>query len=274
MLIKMQYRNHLGETIDFGETGFYVNTGELLNYTWTVKTRGGKISGMSRDVSNRNLPVFISCASAQEGLDAKNRLFEVAEKDVLALQPGRIIIGDYYYPCYVTASKKSSSRNQSPRYLEAELVITSDCDSWIREIPYEFSAKGGGGAAFLDYSYDYPIDFLSSTASRTLNNPGFVGTDFRLIIFGACENPEIVVSGHSYQVLASAEQGEYITIDSREKTIFKTGVDGQQTNLFNSRNKESYIFQRIPAGSNPVTWGGEFDFTITILEERSEPKWT
>lgn len=62
-------------------------------------------------------------------------------------------------------------------------------------------------------------------------------------------------------------------VDSASAAIVKTAQDGTQTNLFNDRNKESYIFEKIQPGVNSVTWDGSFNFSVTILEERSEPKW-
>ena len=70
------------------------------------------------------------------------------------------------------------------------------------------------------------------------------------------------------------EEGEYLTIDSTTKKIFLTKNDGTIINQFNNRNRDSYIFEKIPAGSNVVTWNGDFAFDVILLEERSEPKWT
>lgn len=274
MLIQMQYKNHINETVDFGSGGIYVNASDLRDYEWDISTRGNRVSALSRGVATRTIPVVIYCSTAEEAVAAKNKLLEVAEKDVLAMQPGKLIVGGYYYRCYVTQSRKSTyARN--PRYLEAELTVTSDKPVWIKETLYSFNAaQAGAQADFLDYPHDYPHDYTSSYAVQELPNSGFVGTNFRIDVFGACTNPAVTINGHVYQVNAALLAGEYLTIDSAQKTVIKTAQDGTKTNLFNFRNKESYIFEQIPPGSNPVTWDGSFDFNVTILEERSEPKWT
>jgi phage-related protein len=67
---------------------------------------------------------------------------------------------------------------------------------------------------------------------------------------------------------------EYLTIDSSAKKVFLTAQDGTITNMFNNRNRDSYVFEKIPTGQNVVSWNGGFGFDIILLEERSEPKWT
>ena len=70
------------------------------------------------------------------------------------------------------------------------------------------------------------------------------------------------------------EANEDLTIESTAKKIFVTRNDGSVVNHFNDRNKQSYVFEKIPAGMNDVTWDGDFGFDIILMEERSEPKWT
>lgn len=64
-----------------------------------------------------------------------------------------------------------------------------------------------------------------------------------------------------------------VSIDSIAKTILLTKRDGTVENHFHQRNRESYIFEKIPAGSNIVTWDKTFKFDVVLFEERSEPKW-
>ena len=110
MLERLKYKNHINEVIDFGKDGIFVNIGDLRDYSWTATSKGNMISKLSRGVQTKNLPVVIMCATEEEGIAARNKLFEVVEKDVLAMKHGQIIIGNYYYKCYVTKSTKGVSR--------------------------------------------------------------------------------------------------------------------------------------------------------------------
>ena len=68
-------------------------------------------------------------------------------------------------------------------------------------------------------------------------------------------------------VNASIPNGETLVIDSKKHTVMMG-----DTNIFDARGKEYSVFEKIPAGALDVAWDG-FDFSITLLEERSEPKW-
>ena len=267
---RLQYRNHMGEVIDFGKSGIFVSGNDLHDYNWTVSHKNGKISAFKRDVTYRTIPVTIFCQTAEDGVAARNRLLEVAEKDVLAKKPGRIIIGDYYYKCYITGSKKSKYLS-SRRIMEADLTTTSDEPYWVRESSHSF--RKGATRDGLDYPHDYMYDFSSPFSHETFVNTDFTASNFRMIIFGPCSDPAVYVSGHAYIVNCDAESGEYITIDSVSKSITKTATDGTITNVFNLRGRESYVFEKIKSGDNTVYWDSDFAVDITLLEERSEPKW-
>lgn len=269
---RVKYKNHLGEVIDFGKSGIYVSANDLHDYSWTISQKNGRISSFKRDVATRTLPVVIFCSTVEEGVAARNRLMEVAEKDVLAKKPGKLIIGDYYFKCYVTDSKKSKYL-ASRRMMEAALTISSDEPYWVRENVYSFRKKGVS-ASGLDYPFDYSFDFTSAFTQAKLVSTDFTASNFRMIIYGACSSPTVYVAGHAYTVNCEVAEGEYLTIDSVAKTVTKTETDGTITNVFNLRGRESYIFEKIGTGDSTVIWNGDFGVDIILLEERSEPRWT
>lgn len=277
MLEQLKYKNHQNEVFEFGKDGIYVNVNELHDYEWAIDKKNEKIAALTRKLTKKKLPVTIICATEEEGIAARNRLYEVVEKDVLAMQPGQIILGDYYYKCYVTKSQKKNFLS-SKHYMTLTLTLTSDFPYWIKETKTVF-ASGQVSAqatseAGLDYPHDYPHDFFKLITNRSLENSGFVASNFRLIVYGVCTNPSVAIGGHVYQVDCTVGDGEYLTIDSAEKKIYVTGSTGDVRNVFNSRNRNSYIFEKIPPGSNVVAWDGSFGFDVIILDERSEPKWT
>jgi phage-related protein len=276
MLEQLKYKNHVNEVFEFGKDGIFVNTNDLHDYEWTVTQKGNRIAALDRSVSKRNLPIIILCDTEEKGIEARNKLLEVVEKDVLAMQHGRIILGDYYFRCFVTKSQKKNYLT-TKRMMEATLTLTTDFPYWVKEEtfvlrqPSEGTAAGGKN---LDFSFDYPFDYSSGVSLKEVINTGFVGSNFRMVIYGACVNPAVTVAGHTYQVNCGVEDGEYLTIDSVTKKIYVTAIDGTITNVFNLRNRDSYIFEKIAPGTSPVTWEGNFGVDITLLEERSEPKWT
>lgn len=272
MLEKITYKNHINEEINFGENNIFVNTNDLHDFSWSHTSKNDRISAFKTGVVKKTIPVIILCNSEEDGIRLRNKLYECAEKDLLALKYGKIIIGDYYFKCYISGSKKTDYLIEK-RYMKASLTIVSDLPMWVKETTTTFGYGSAGKASGnMDFNNDFPMDYTSNILEQTLNNTGFVDCNFKIRIYGACENPEVVIAGHTYKVNASVELNEYLEIDSIEKTIILTHADGTKKNCFNLRSRDSYIFQKIPPGISFVS-KGEFKFDVTIFEERSEPKW-
>lgn len=264
MLEQMKYINHVNEEFSFGSSGIYVNTNNLHDYEWKVTSKGNRISSLTRQVSTRKLPVIILCDSEEQGIQARNMLLEVAEKDVLAMEHGKIVIGNYYFKCFVTKSSKANYLTNK-RYMLLDLTLTSDYPYWVQESTTSFrtgtqSVQGSGVG--LDFPYDYPFDFFSTMASTTLSNPGFVPTNFKMVIYGACSNPSISIAGHTYQVNCEIGESEYLTIDSSTKKIQLVKNDGTIVNKFNDRNKQSYIFEKSQQGIQMLHGLAIMDLTL------------
>ena len=303
MLEQLKYQNHLNEVFEFGKDGIFVNTNDLHDYAWSVTQSGGRISEFTRQITTKTLPIVIlrPCNQPYEywGTLFRNKLFEVTEKDVLAKQPGKIIIGDYYMRCYVTKSQKKNYQT-SRQWMEANLTLVTDCPVWIKESSTPFFGKtdiwidtedtdiwqdfapfsAGAGRSVsrvaggnLDYPIDFPHDYASGLTEKTIKNNALSASDFKLTIWGGCVDPYVFVGGHLYKVNYTLQDAETLTIDSMQKKIYVTHDDGTTTNVFRFRERSSYIFEKIPVGSSHVSWSGDFSFQITLFEERSEPLW-
>lgn len=274
MLEQLKYTNHRNETLEFGKGKLFVNESDLHDFAWSVKSKNNKISGFERGIVSKTIPIILKVDSAKEGVELRNRLFEVCEKDVLANKHGKIILGDYYFRCYLIESKKSDYLIHNG-YMKINVKITSDFPFWVKETVTTFNyGSNGSMGTNLDYNRDFPSDYTSNMLGTELNNTNFVESNFLINIYGACENPLITIGGHVYEVSASIGANEYLTIDSINKKIILTKEDGTQENCFNLRNKDSYIFQKIPSGVSKVSSNTVFKFDVVLLEERSEPKWT
>lgn len=252
MLEQLKYENHLGTVINFGVDGVFVNTSDLHDYEWSATTKGSRIGAFTRAATKKTLPIVIVCDTEGEGIDKRNKLFETFEKDVLAVQHGKIIIGDYYFKCYVTKSTKSDYQ-KSERYMSLKLTLLTDFPYWVKEKRFHYA---------------------KTTASATLTNSSLAASNFRLFINGACTNPSISIAGHTYRVRCSVGDGETLTIDSTTKQIYTKQSDGTIINNFNDRDKSSYIFEKIPTGNIAITKPNNFTLGIVLLDERSEPTWT
>lgn len=273
MLEKITYKNHVNESIDIGTEKIFVNESDLHDFAWNVTSKNDRISAFKKGVVKKTIPLQIVCNSEAEGIAIRNRIFEVMEKDILAKQHGKIIIGDYYLKCYVTGSKKSDYL-KNKGMMTLKLTVQTDFPEWVKETTTIFNYGAGKQGSNLDYNNDFPYDYTSNLLGQVLENTGFVESNFIINIYGACTNPKITISGHDYEVLKTFDANEYLTINSIDKTIILTKNDGTEVNCFNLRNRDSYIFEPIPVGTNLVAASGGFKFDITLLEERGEPKWT
>lgn len=275
MLEKITFKNHINETLEFGEGGLYLNINDLRSYKWAYDAKNNRVSYFRREIKERTLPiVVVPPNNRDEGNAIINRLMELAEKDVLEKKAGKIIAGDYYLNCFIFGNEKTKyDLQRGVFYVTLSVVPENGNEGWIKESTQSFDSTGTG-SDFLDYAYDLPYDWTSPSKIRRLINTSFSSSDFKMTIYGEVTDPTIYINGHEYSVTGHVGTGEYLEINSRDKTITLVRNNGQRVNWFRYRNKEDYIFEKIPEGELPVAWQGEYVFDVTLYEERSEPKWT
>ena len=273
MLEKLTYINHLNEVLEFGKDSLFVNENDLRDFAWNITSKNDRISGFKKGIVSKTIPVVLKCETESEGVELRNRIFEVFEKDVLAKKHGKIHIGDYYLRCYITGSKKTNYLINH-NYMVVTLNVQTDYPVWIKENTTSHDISMESEQDYLDYPHDFPHDLMKSAIGTTINNGYFVACDFIMHIHGVIENPTIYIGKHKYSVGVSIGEKEYLTVDSVNKTVVLNKANGEKENCFNMRDRDSYIFEKIPSGESDVTTNGQFRFDLTLLEERSEPKWT
>lgn len=298
MLEHIRYINSRGEVLDFGKNGLYVNENDLRNWEWSYNTDYGNIRQFSRRASTRKLPVKVWAENDNLGLTIKNRLHDIAHADIIAGTPGRLYIGDYYMPCYITASSKSNYI-WSASVADFSLTVAADKCIWFHEVETWFGQRtglngarvgsalvgfamvgsdgsGSGSSAASDYTYDYPrgYDLVTSGQGARVINDSIAPCDWRIVIKGPAENPAITIGDYVHRLTYKIEDGEDIEIDSRNRTIEVVDVNGNRINIFRHRDKLNDIFTQVPTGSHKVEWNGYYLFGVTLYSERSEPLWT
>jgi hypothetical protein len=273
MLEKFSYTNSFNERLDFGQDCLFVNENDLRDFAWQITSRNNKISGFKKGIVQKTIPVILKCSSEDEGIFMRNRIFEVFEKDILANKHGKIHIGNYYLRCFITGIKKAQYLI-SKQYMVLTLTVQTDYPAWVKETTTMHSLGTSSVQTFLDYPHDFPFDFRNPTISGTITNIGITPCNFISTIFGEVGNPAMFIGNHKYSVDVYVGVNEHLTIDSVNKTVILTRENGEQVNCFNDRDRDFYIFEKIPTGTIPVTSMNErLQFNLTLLEERSEPKW-
>lgn len=285
--MRIYYKSSSGEILDLMKWPYKIRESEFLSHEWSYtgtensgKKSGGTITNLRKKITKSKLTLDIFAMSKQEYSNAIDRFLEVTESDILTETPGRIYVDDCYYSCYIYASEKKEWERMTT-YLQNELKIVSPYPFWCREMTKSF-LKGNASVAdetttkeFLYYPYGYPYQYSMPQDVGFIQNDHYAACDFKMIIYGPCSNPSILINGHLYEVTATLYAGEYMVVDSRANTVIRYKNDGSTENLFNWRNKESGLFEKIPNGRCSVLWNTEaFGFDIVLFRERSEPKWT
>lgn len=275
MLDKFTYTNHLGEVITFGDFPYFANQSDLRDYQWTYDTN---ITKFDRGVVAKTLKVYL-VGNEKDAIQAKNTLYEIFEKDILAMKKGTFTVGDYKMNAFVYGSKKTDYLT-SEKILVVELDVVTDTPQWKTEEAIMFSANVetediDNGRDYFE-TVGYPYGYSYNQANVNINNDSFYACGFRLIIYGEVTNPAITIGDKLYRVDVTVAKGEYLEIisDGTNKTITLHKSGNIKEDCFAKRYKQQSVFALIESGTNPVIWDNTFGFDLVLLKERSEPKWT
>lgn len=279
--MNLYYEASDGTIIDLMGSSVYAQNPEALtNNNWKYSTISsvnglGRLKRVYKDSEEQSLTLSIMADSDEKFNEIMDRLHKVFDKDVRRLTPGRL----WWNDCYKEAFAISTSNNEFEEYFQSvEHVVTflSVKPYWTREKKFQFYDLSQSSAALdydesaLDYNdFDYDIEELI----EVVDNDCVDRADFELRFYGPCQNPSVTISNHIYELYTDLDTGEYATINSRTKKIRKFDIYGNEENIFADRNKESYIFEKIPAGICYISRSKELKIDITLFDERGEPTW-
>lgn len=275
-----KFANHEGVSITFNDgSGYTFNPLPTYSYAYTPMIIGSKIAGFSTaDTLSYPVEIGIKGSTPEDVADKFDRIISLFESDITAQSPGRLTVNGYSLDCYI--SGMSITQNLF-NLKSATFTVFTDFSKWFKEQKtYQYTPST---EIILDstveetetesYPHGYPHGYPNPYAVKTVRNSLYTPAQFRLTVFGPC-TPSITIGGHVYAVDADIADGETLTVDSRTKQITKRAADGTVTNLFDSRNRESYIFEPIPVGDSAVVWHGIDKFFLTLIDERNIPPWS
>ena len=283
MLRKAKYTNHLGVTVSFNEAGspYTLNPFNLRSYNAAANVMSDRITGFSYgSVKNIGINIGVVGGSAEETATNYDYLASLFESDVLAVLPGTLEINGYSIKCYISGLTPQSSFKRGK---EAIAAVITDNLLWYKEL---FTVKyTPDNQIILDselenlnkltYPHDFPYAFATDITVKKIDNPALHPAHFRLIIEGPAMSPTITIGGHIYSVDVSVSEGSRLIIDSRASTITLTDANGISVNVFDKRNRESDVFEKIPTGTSRVQFGQAIEkFYLTLIDERSYPQWS
>lgn len=278
-MMEIYYLSAKGEKLNLTEWPYRIQTGDILNYkksyTFFNASHGGVIQGFNSEVSERNVVLTVAARTMDEYYNSLNHFYRIVDSDVVNLTPGRLYVNGQYMRCYIFGSEKTEWE-YGCNFLDNTIFIVSGNPQWVTESTKAFHPVGSDtGYPHLDYPYDYDYDYAPDIISvGHINLDHYAPCKYLLKIYGPAINPAVTIGGIVRQVYTTLEAGQYLLIDSRDKTVKRVLNDGAVLSEFDNRRRGTKsIFEPITPGMNGVTWNNAFGFDLTLFIERSEPEW-
>ena len=265
---KFKHVNSVGQVMHIG-SDVLVNYNDLRDFAWDVQSTNERITGFSKGIVKKTIPLI--CFQKD-----RNAIFEHFEIDVLNEKAGYFEINGYRFYCFATQNKKSEYLIDD-RYMQVELELTSDKPEWIKETSYLFNKLAPVSVAEGNpkkYDYTYPYKYDSNDNFIEIRNGAVGYSDVIIRMFGPSVNPFVKIGETIYQINSTIVEGEYIEINTEERSVHKVSEYGVKENLFNLRSKKrGNFFEKVPSGLLKMSTGEMTSAEVVVLEKRSEPKW-
>ncbi len=270
MLDKMIYENHLGERFEFGKDGLFANHSDVRDYMWNYDSTNNIISNFNKGVVTKSLPFVIVVGSDESAQEIKDKMVEIADKDISEGRKGKLIVDNSYIRCNIIGITQTDYLINK-RYMKGTVSIVTDDPYWRAQTTLHFLKNNLSEGSGIDFPHAYPFDYTCSINYMTEFNNPYNNADFLLTIWGMCSKPAIIINDHTYKMNLSLNSDEFLTIDSINKKIIKTDSVGVESNEFDKRHKEESIFEKIKSGVNSIYWDGSFGFDLTLISKTSTP---
>lgn len=274
-MINVKYISSSGREFDLVCDKIKVSSGNFHSYAWNPDVIS-KETGDDVRLFRKNAITYQTTITVRGDLESRkslmNDMTDAFEYDIIHKTPGTIFFGEYYIKAYVVSSDTGVSEDSI--YWSARTVeFYCPYPKWIRKTGYMFISTEMSSYDNKKYHGKYPYRYVNSYGDGYIINPNVTESNAEIVIFGPVINPQVTIGKNVYMVNIILEDAEYLTIDTRTKTIVKTMSNGDKQNAFHYRKKGSAFFRKIEPGMNRVSWTGKFMFSVMIYDERSEPKW-
>lgn len=281
--MNVYYQNSAGDRFTlYGDGLTYIDPNELHTFEWdyTITNRlngmGGSAADFGRYPRTFDLELRMRGMSHQEFINQVNRLHDVTEADIIANAPGRLYVDDQYLICYLAVAGDAPKHLKNANFLTRSITVLAVEPYWCTPVtvtinPSTDQPTNENGKKFnLKYSYRYG----TGLSGATLINSHYAAAPAVIQIFGPASNPAITIEGVTYGVDVILTATDRLVIDQVTHRIYTVSETGLQTSVFNARNKEFDIFTPIPVGSHNIIYSGDFTLQVTMIQQRSELRWT
>lgn len=273
--MKIYYENsEKTKMIDFGGGKYEIADTNIFQHEFQYVSENDRITEFKRGIQTYSIEANINSTGKESWKKLYDDMNAIFYGDMIKKKRGTLHVNGSYITCNIYASYPKEIF-EDWGFQTTELKIVTDSTGWLEEETRQFFPKSDGSATGgLGFPFDFPFDFAESkTGFEQWNVDHYSSSHFNMTIYGPCENPRVLINGYPRQVFTSLEANEYLVIDSRYSTVIKHLANGTTVSVYNSRQFQPSIFEKIPSGLLNVDWSGAFGFDITLYIERSEPKW-
>lgn len=266
------YQTGKGVKIPLDDISALIGVGEgLHSFKWNHDTNSRSVRGMRLGLRE----VSVSCSARPDAADSLRRAFNA---DCYNETPGQIVVDDEWrMSCYIVSSELDLFTKGRVTLDLTALLLDG---FWWREKSRHFVI--GLTTDGLNHPYDHEYDLSFSAGKGEIAVDSAIGAPLKLTFYGPCTNPYVIIGGNRYEVDVSVQSGSTVVIDAMgdTPTVQMIDVYGNARSVFSSAVRDggagggSYAFEKLPSGSNEVSWSGTFAFTVAWRERDSEWPWS
>lgn len=272
------YENSLGEKLYLDRGPCVISGGTLFDTKWKLQTssrpmgEGLRLLSAKRPAEDKTVEIDVYADTQGELADVLENMETHFGRDISAMSCGRLYIGDQFLRCVCMTSKKELSRD-FVMMGKLTLTILPEIPAWCREATYRHLPGYDKDMDGHKYSYRYPYRYGTGMAGMMIYNQSYLPAPMRIVFYGPVVSPRVVVNGNVIGINTTLLGNEYAVIDQQMRQVYKVSSDGIKTNIFDSRIKNGLTYEYIKPGATQAGVTSETGVDITVIEQRSEPRW-
>ena len=204
MDMRIEYANHLGETLELGpESVYHYGKHTLFDAELAYEVENGSVGPLTRDPAERELPVMVQGSDGEDGLAARERLRSVLAADASTGVPGSIGIGGWRLSVVPVAVERDRWW-MDESYCEVLVRLLAARPVWTRAQEFSFVPDRSPAVVGtqLDFPYGFPYDYTPNPPLRSIDVDADGPCEWRLVVYGPATDPYVVVAGNRYAVEA------------------------------------------------------------------------
>lgn len=273
----LYYENSKGERVYFTRFPYMMLADtDLFDYEWKYNQTGSKgISAVYKEATQKTIKIVVSGKSFGNYKHNLDKMFAIFEFDTINNLPGTIVYNEYRLPCVITSkSNPSKFILNYPSTIELT-VSTYSTGTWLKDIQKDFKWQNLNKGEYLDYPHDYDYDYSIHYGYLDYINIDTFLTAYPVVkIRGKALNPFVRISNKIYGVNTVIDEHDTLVIDSYNKKFYIVNDANNIKNVFSSRYSNDMLNGFVAnAGNYQVYWEGDFNFSLDLVCERSEPSW-